>query len=376
MSKKCTARNKARRRRLKASRGAVVALAIALVATGVAVTRLSPLRRSSPAPAAAPTQPDLRLSKEYIYAGGRLVATEEPGGVPSTPTELRHVELARQTEVQLIWRDNSDDEAGFKVERSPYRVEVGQGVVKGAWIQVATVGPDVTAFNIPNCDSSFYRVRAFNAAGDSPPSNEDDSCYGYGGGDGPTDLIATAQLSTQVALTWTQPSGAVARYEVERSQGTSGTFERLLPDPTTPSFTDSGASPRTAYLYRVRAVRPDETFSAYSNQDLATTVIFSPVEGRLTVIEARHLNERRQAVSAVRALAGLGPASWTYPDPVSSPAAARRKIYYEDVQELRTRLDEALLKLGRLRPYPADPPLARGAPVRAALFTQISDRVE
>jgi hypothetical protein len=84
----------------------------------------------------------------------------------------------------------------------------------------------------------------------------------------------------------------------------------------------------------------------------------------------------RQAVNGVRALAGLGPASWTYPDPVSSPPEQRRKIYLEDVTDLRTNLDAALTILGRQQAYDANPPLARGSGVSAAHFTQIRDRVK
>jgi hypothetical protein len=90
-----------------------------------------------------------------------------------------------------------------------------------------------------------------------------------------------------------------------------------------------------------------------------------------------HLTELRRAVNAVRALAGgLAPASWTYPDPVSTPLEQRRPIYLEDVQELRDRLDDALGPLNRLSAYPTDPPLARGAVVYAAHFEQIRARVK
>ena len=94
------------------------------------------------------------------------------------------------------------------------------------------------------------------------------------------------------------------------------------------------------------------------------------------MIQAVHLVQLRQAVNAVRALAGLSAASWTYPDPVSSPPEQRRRIYLEDVTELRSRLDDALSILGLSQPYPTDPPLARGSVVSAEHFKQIRDRVK
>jgi len=383
MSKKSSKqkRSAGRGRRRKLAKGVIAALALALVATAAAVTRLPGLGRLSPLTAApAPqSQPNLQLSKEYVYAGGRLVATEEPGNTPTAPTDLKHVRWGKKFKGTLTWADRSNNESGFKVEQRTWQYVPGlpDPIVYGQWGEVATVGPNLTDINLELSCEADYRVKAFNGSGVSAPSNWVAGCYYYALEEGaPTGLVAIAQLSTQVSLTWTPPSGSVSRYEVERLQSTSGEFQRLLPDPASPSFVDAGAAPGTAYLYRVRAVRPDETFSGYSNEDLATTVIFTPVQAGVTLIQARNLNERRQAVGAVRALTGLAPPTWTHPDPVSSPAASRRKVYFEDVQELRTRLDEALLRLGRFQPYPADPPLARGAPVRAALFTQISGRVE
>jgi Fibronectin type III domain len=168
----------------------------------------------------------------------------------------------------------------------------------------------------------------------------------------PTALVATASSTTQVNISWTAPTGAVDHYQVERSQNGSS-FTVLSGNPTATSFTDSTASASTAYLYRVRAVDAANNLSAPSAVDLATTIIFtddplvastSTVVG--TTIMARHLVELRQAVNAVRALAGLSAAIWTYPDPVSVPEAQRRPIYGDDVRDLRTNLDQALSTLG------------------------------
>lgn len=79
--------------RRRPSRSGPVVLAACLVLMGVAfaATRLAPVRRAvglAPLPAPAAQGPgDPQLAKEYIYAGGKLVATEEAGGQPTpTPT--------------------------------------------------------------------------------------------------------------------------------------------------------------------------------------------------------------------------------------------------------------------------------------------------
>jgi hypothetical protein len=90
MSKKRSPHKKPpkQRSRLWLTKKVVAAIAICAIATGAVVSRLEPVRRTlglstTPAPAQAPG--NLNLAKEYIYAGGRLIATEEPVA-SSTPS--------------------------------------------------------------------------------------------------------------------------------------------------------------------------------------------------------------------------------------------------------------------------------------------------
>ena len=67
----------------------------------------------------------------------------------------------------LFWQDNSFNETGFKIEY----FDPGPG----AWTQIATVSPEVTAYKVglnssPICKR--YRILAFNSTGDSAYSNE------------------------------------------------------------------------------------------------------------------------------------------------------------------------------------------------------------
>ncbi len=66
----------------------------------------------------------------------------------------------------LNWTDNSTNEDGFKVER-----KTGQA---GTFAEVGQTAADVTTFadTIADAETYCYRVSAFNAAGNSPPSNE------------------------------------------------------------------------------------------------------------------------------------------------------------------------------------------------------------
>jgi hypothetical protein len=84
---------------------------------------------------------------------------------PTAPDNLRAPSTSR-TQVNLAWDDNSDNETGFQVERSPNGAS--------SWASVGTVGANVTAFTDTNLaweTTYYYRVRAHNAAGDSAASN-------------------------------------------------------------------------------------------------------------------------------------------------------------------------------------------------------------
>ena len=93
----------------------------------------------------------------YVVYGG--------GSPPNAPSNLQATP-AWQTQINLSWTDNSTSEDGFRVERSPNGV--------GAWMQIASVGANVTAYANTGLTSSttyYYRVLAHNAIGDSSYSN-------------------------------------------------------------------------------------------------------------------------------------------------------------------------------------------------------------
>ncbi len=91
-------------------------------------------------------------------------STPPPAGptklVTSPPTDNA------ETSLELTWSDNSTDEQGFKIERKTGST---------SFAQVATVGGSITTFRDTGLtrDTSYtYRVRAWNAAGDSQYSEE------------------------------------------------------------------------------------------------------------------------------------------------------------------------------------------------------------
>lgn len=84
--------------------------------------------------------------------------------LPLSPSGLS-ANMAATSQVNLIWTDNSNNEAGFKIERKTN---------SASYQQIALVGNNVNVFSdtglAPN--TYTYRIRAYNDGGDSAYSNE------------------------------------------------------------------------------------------------------------------------------------------------------------------------------------------------------------
>ena len=187
----------------------------------------------------------------------------------------------------------------------------------------------------------------------------------------PSTLAASTASTSQVNLSWTAASGTVDHYQIERSQSGSA-FTPLAGSPTTPGFNDTTAKSGTAYLYRVCAVDAIGNHSTYSNIDLATTILFTddPLTVGATTIKGQHLTELRQAVNAVRDTAGLAAATWTDSAPFGLAIRATH------IQELRTKLDEALGALNLPVSSYTDPALSSANTVKAVHFQELRERVK
>jgi PKD repeat protein len=82
---------------------------------------------------------------------------------PAAPTGLVMTAYSKQRQVTLKWTDNAGNESGFKIERS------ADGVT---FTEIATVGPNVVTFAQGGVKkTTYYRVRAYNSAGNSAYSN-------------------------------------------------------------------------------------------------------------------------------------------------------------------------------------------------------------
>jgi len=188
----------------------------------------------------------------------------------------------------------------------------------------------------------------------------------------PSNLVATATSTSSVSMSWSAGSGSIDHYEIQRATSKNGPFTTLSNTAST-SFTDSGLSSTTTYIYRVRAVDAAGNYSDFSNIDIATTIVFTddPLVAGVTVIQAQHIVELRQAVNAVRAAAGLSAATWTD----SSLTGVEVKAVH--ISELRSNLDGARSVLGLSTGSYTDATLTPGTTiVKAVHVTELRDRVK
>lgn len=193
--------------------------------------------------------------------GGGSYAPETP---PAAPT-LLSATAASNTQINLAWTDNASNEDGFEIERSANGTD--------GWALIDTTSANVTSrtnTGLTAATTYYYRVRAFNAVGNSAYSNIA-SATTMAIPTAPTLLTATAMSASSIALAWTDNATNETGYKIERSLD-GVTFAQIdVVAPSTVAYTDTDLSANTLYYYRVRAFNADGN-SAYSNIASATTL--------------------------------------------------------------------------------------------------------
>ena len=194
--------------------------------------------------------------------------------VPAAPTSLAANAISG-SQVDLTWVLPAGIITGFRVERS-----TDGGVT---WpVNFLVINPTAIAYSdisVVGLTSYSYRVFAYNAAGDSLPSNTAAVTTPASRPNPPTGLTASAVSGYEVNLAWTLPAGGVAwtGFRIERSSNAGSTWpvSFVISNPATVAFSDITAQPLTAYAYRIFAVNASGD-SLPSNIATVTTPVAPP----------------------------------------------------------------------------------------------------
>ena len=186
-----------------------------------------------------------------------------PVALPTAPTSLS-TSVISSSQINLSWQDNATNETGYKVER-----KTG---ASGTYAEIASLSAGSTSYNntgLTDGTQYYYRVRAYNSAGNSNYSNESNGTTPM---NAPTSLTATAASSTQINLSWQDNSGSESGYRIERKTGVSGTYSEIATVGTNVStYNNTGLTENTTYYYRVRGYN-SLVNSDYSNEANASTI--------------------------------------------------------------------------------------------------------
>ncbi len=167
--------------------------------------------------------------------------------------------------ILLSWSDNSLNEDGFEVERSP------DG---SSWALIATRSANATNYNDTGLSAAttyHYRVRTFNAGVYSAYSNTVVVSTKDVPPNAPSSLSANASTTAlRISLAWTDNSSNESSFKIERQIG-AGAFTLLTTVATnTVSYDDNAVSAGTTYGYRVSAFNTTGGTSTPSNSASST----------------------------------------------------------------------------------------------------------
>ncbi len=135
-----------------------------------------------------------RAEVKFLGTAGNVqdYFTMVKGGPPpiAAPSNLTATAVS-ESQINLAWTDNSGDESGFKIER-----KTG---LSGTYAQIATPGAETTSYSNTGLTAGttyYYRVRAYNGAGNSSYSNEANATTSGSSGSGNLALNKPATASS------------------------------------------------------------------------------------------------------------------------------------------------------------------------------------
>lgn len=281
-------------------------------------------------------------TKAGDLAGGAIKRIDVKAALDNTfrpPSALSGAVLSASS-IALNWTNNAASVTGFKIER-----KTG---ASGTYSQIGTTGAQVTTYTdagLSEGELYTYRVRAYNAVGNSSYSNEAGATTLLAA---PSGLSALFASMTQFNLNWKDNSSHEQGFKIERKTGTSGAYSQIgTTGAGVTTYEDKTLTSGATYYYRVRAYNADGD-SGYSNEAkssyffdvgtggssgcfVATAAFGSPLAGQVEILRQfrdRHLLTNHFGRKFVDWYYRNGPAAANYiADKPVAKAAVRAALY-------------------------------------------------
>lgn len=201
---------------------------------------------------------------ESAYNCSSAVEASIPATLPSVPGSLR-ANVVSSTEITLNWTDNSNNESGFCIERM-----TDTGVFTLIFDSEAPNISTYTDTDVSAGHTYIYRIRSYNALGNSSYSNE--VTINAWDSISPATLTVTPVSTGRLDLVWSYSGTASYSTIVERKTGTDGTWSVIYTTAQgTLKYSDTGLSPNTRYFYRVRkSLGTGASGISYPNNEIGT----------------------------------------------------------------------------------------------------------
>ncbi|MFT3785445.1 MAG: fibronectin type III domain-containing protein [Tepidisphaeraceae bacterium] len=192
------------------------------------------------------------------------------GTVPATPGTLIAA-VASSSQINLAWKDNATNETGYRIEYAT------NSTFTGATTKLVGANTGYAPITGLAAGTKYYfRVFAYNAAGNSSPTNTANattSGTSTGGGTPatPGTLYAVAANRNQINLSWKDNATNETAYRIEyatNSSFTGSVFKTVAANTGYAQVT--GLTPNTTYYFRVVALL-NSTASAPTNVASAKT---------------------------------------------------------------------------------------------------------
>lgn len=168
------------------------------------------------------------------------------GDQPEKPTNLS-LSVKSDSEVKLIWNDNSNNEIGFKIERR---------TSSSSWNEIATIGANSESYTNKGLNSGAtynYRLRAYNSYGNSDYTDEESAETGSVP-DKPLGVKAEATGTSSIKITWYDMSDNEDGFYIYQKPYNSSSYTNLEKvNKNNTSYEATGLVSGKTYTYKVIA---------------------------------------------------------------------------------------------------------------------------